>query len=436
MTTTSISQPHSSPYASLAAIISGVVLLQAGMSLMSALLPLRMAEAGFSSAEIGYMTAAFAGGFLLGCLYAPRLIAKVGHIRAFACFATVLSVLTLALAIDTSIGLWSIARLMSGICFAGMLTVSDSWITVEADSSRRGRVLAVYTLCYKVAQGLGPLALTLATIFGNWHFMLVSALISMSLLPVAMRKGGNPKAQSTNPDNARQDRMSIRQVFDRSPLAFIACLFVGIMNSPLANLLSLYGASIGFSTEQAVLLVAGFQFGAVLFQIPMGIASDRGDRRTVLVFAVSCVAAISLLFILMETMLGLWAQIGLIFVMGGVTMSVYPIALSHAGDYCKENEMVPLCATLMLAYGVGMTLGPITATKLMHFVGPGGLFLHTVILAVTFIAIALYRMSRRTSLPREERNEYIPVPPSSPVISRLDPRSDVTRSVRDADDVY
>ncbi len=429
----------SSPYASLAAIISGVVLLQAGMSLMLALLPLRMAEAGFSSAEIGAMTALFSGGFLLGCLYAPRLIAAVGHIRAFACFATVLSVLTLALAIDTAIGLWGSARLLSGICFAGMLTVSDSWITAEAHPSMRGRVLAVYTLCFKVAQGLGPLVLTLATIFGNWHFMLVSALISVSLLPVAMRKGGNPEKLSAR--QVKQNSMSVRQVFVRSPFAFVACLFVGTMNGPLQSFLPLYGVTIGFSSDQAVLLAAAFQFGAVLFQIPMGIASDRRDRRIVLVCAMGSLALISFLFFAVGTFLGLWAQVALIFALGGVIMSLYPIALSHAGDYCQESEMVPLCATLMLAYGIGLTLGPLSATALMSVSGPGGIFLHTTLLSAIFIAFAFYRMSRRKSPSRDEKGDHFSVPPSSPAILPLDPRAtdpavQTMRSVRDADDVY
>jgi len=99
------------PYTAVGAIITGIVFLQGGMGLLSVLLPLRMQEAGFSTTEIGIMAAGFATGFFLGCFYAPPLIHRIGHIRAFACFATVLSALTLALAIDTDLALWTSARL-------------------------------------------------------------------------------------------------------------------------------------------------------------------------------------------------------------------------------------------------------------------------------------------------------------------------------------
>ena len=92
-----------SPILAVGAIINAVVLLQCGMGLLSALLPLRMQEAGFSSTEIGVMSAGFSGGFLLGCIIAPTLIRRIGHIRAFSALATVLSTLTLALAIDTDL---------------------------------------------------------------------------------------------------------------------------------------------------------------------------------------------------------------------------------------------------------------------------------------------------------------------------------------------
>ena len=75
----------------------------AGFMALSALLPLRLQEAGFSSSEIGVLAAGFSGGFLIGCIYAPHLVRRIGHIRTFSTFATILSALTLALAIDTQL---------------------------------------------------------------------------------------------------------------------------------------------------------------------------------------------------------------------------------------------------------------------------------------------------------------------------------------------
>ena len=403
------------PYTAVGAIITGVVFLQGGMGLMSVLLPLRMQEAGFSTTEIGIMSAGFATGFFLGCIYAPRLIARIGHIRAFACFATVLSALTLALAIDTELALWTSARLLSGICFAGLLTISDSWISGETEASVRGRVMAVYMIFYKLAQALGPLVFTFAAISGNWHFMLVSALFSLSLLPVALREGGNP----TPP---LKERMTLKKVYQTTPLAVVGCMCLGMTNSPMNNLIAIYGVEIGLEISGAVMLSAALQIGALGMQWPMGWASDKRDRRKVMIFGMLMMALFSAIIAFMPTM-PLWVYVILVGVLGGFAMSIYPIILAHAGDYVSSKRMVPLCATLMLAFAVGMAIGPITGSFAMDLLGPAGLFIHTILFCLVFVIFALYRMGKRTSVPVDKHVAFVNMPASSTAISQLDPRS-------------
>jgi len=403
------------PYTAVGAIITGIVFLQGGMGLMSVLLPLRMQEAGFSTTEIGIMSAGFATGFFLGCIYAPRLILRIGHIRAFACFATVLSALTLALAIDTDLALWTSARLLSGICFAGLLTISDSWISGETEASVRGRVMAVYMIFYKMAQALGPLVFTFAAISGNWHFMLVSALFSLSLLPVALREGGNP----TPP---LKERMTLKKVYQTTPLAVVGCMCLGMTNSPMNNLIAIYGVEIGLEISGAVMLSAALQVGALALQWPMGWASDKRDRRKVMIFGMLMMAMFSAIIVFMPTM-PLWVYIILVGVLGGFAMSIYPIILAHAGDYTSSKQMVPLCATLMLAFAVGMAIGPITGSFAMDVLGPEGLFIHTILFCLVFVIFALYRMGKRTSVPVDKHVAFVNMPASSTAISQLDPRS-------------
>ncbi len=405
------------PYTAVGAIITGIVFLQGGMGLMSVLLPLRMQEAGFSTTEIGIMSAGFATGFFVGCIYAPRLILRIGHIRAFACFATVLSALTLALAIDTDLALWTSARLLSGICFAGLLTISDSWISGETEASVRGRVMAVYMIFYKLAQALGPLVFTFAAISGNWHFMLVSALFSLSLLPVALREGGNP----TPP---LKERMTLKKVYQTTPLAVVGCMCLGMTNSPMNNLIAIYGVEIGLEISGAVMLSAALQIGALGMQWPMGWASDKRDRRKVMIFGMLMMALFSAIIAFMPTM-PLWVYVILVGILGGFAMSIYPIILAHAGDYTSSRQMVPLCATLMLAFAVGMAIGPITGSFAMDVLGPAGLFIHTILFCLVFVIFALYRMSKRTSVPVDKHVAFVNMPASSTAISQLDPRARV-----------
>ncbi len=395
------------------------------MGLLSVLLPLRMQEAGFNTTEIGIMTAGFATGFFLGCFYAPVLIQRIGHIRAFACFATVLSALTLALAIDTDLALWTSARLLSGICFAGLLNVSDSWISGETRPSMRGRVMSVYMIFYKAAQALGPLVFTFSAISGNWHFMLVSALFSLSLLPVALREGGSPSAPL-------KQRMGLRQVYQTTPLAVVGCMCLGMSNSPMNNLIAIYGIEIGLEISGAVMLSAALQVGALSMQWPMGWASDKRDRRKVMIFGMLMMALFSAIIAFVPPM-PLWGYVILVGILGGFAMSIYPIVLAHAGDYVSPKQMVPLCATLMLAFAVGMSIGPITGSLAMDILGPQGLFIHTIFFSLVFVCFALYRMAKRDARPIDGRPTYVNLPASSTAISQLDPRARIAKKKRGSD---
>lgn len=407
------------PYLAVGAVISGVGLLQGGMGLMGALLPLLMREGGYGSFQVGIMVAGFSGGFLVGCLFAPGLVRRIGHIRAFSVFAAFLSATTLAFIVGVDIWYWTGLRLMAGFCMAGMLTVSDSWISGETESSVRGRVMSAYMIIYKLAQTAGPATLTLGELSGNWYFPLASALFSLSLLPVALTHAANPAKPSS-------ERMSIIQVYRLTPAGVVGCIIIGLASSAVNNLTPFYGAEIGLGVGAAALLVAAMQIGALIFQWPMGWLSDRQDRRRIMVAGLLGCSVMSLVILALPETTPLWLRLGVFAVMGGFAMSIYPIIVAHGCDFCRRDQMVPMCATLMLTFAVGMVFGPLGASLMMEYLGPNGLFIFSALVPVFFMLFALYRMTRRRSRPLEERDGFVNMPVSSIGISKLDPRADVS----------
>ncbi|TVP93458.1 MAG: hypothetical protein EA348_00670 [Pseudomonadaceae bacterium] len=69
------------------ALLSGIALLLLGTGLLNTLLALRGAGEGFSDQMLGLFGSAYFVGFILGTWLGPRLIRRMGHIRAFAFFA-------------------------------------------------------------------------------------------------------------------------------------------------------------------------------------------------------------------------------------------------------------------------------------------------------------------------------------------------------------
>ena len=104
-------------------------------------------------------------------------------------------------------------------------------------------------------------------------------------------------------------------------------------------------------------------------------------------------------------------------------MSIYPVILAHASDFCEPNQMVPLCSTLLLSFAFGMFVGPLSASAMMEIVGAGGLFLHAILVSIPFVVFAFYRMARRAVRPAEERTRFVYVPATSTAVKGLHPHA-------------
>jgi MFS family permease len=67
-----------------------------------------------------------------------------------------------------------------------------------------------------------------------------------------------------------------------APVATLAALVFGAVETGGFALLALYGLRLGFAPEAAAYLLTAVALGNVALQIPIGLLSDRVDRRLVL----------------------------------------------------------------------------------------------------------------------------------------------------------
>ena len=70
------------------AILASVAFLVLGNGLQQTLIGLRAGVEGYAEKTVGVMMSAYFVGFVLASVHAPRVIQRVGHIRAFAAFAS------------------------------------------------------------------------------------------------------------------------------------------------------------------------------------------------------------------------------------------------------------------------------------------------------------------------------------------------------------
>src|SRR5882672_2599783 len=100
---------------SIVAILIATALFLMGNGLIGTLTPLRAHAQGFSDIAVGALGAWYYLGFVIGCFGGPQLLARVGHIRAFAVAAVVLAACVLIQPIWTEPSLWFAARGFAGL---------------------------------------------------------------------------------------------------------------------------------------------------------------------------------------------------------------------------------------------------------------------------------------------------------------------------------
>ena len=132
---------------------------------------------------------------------------------------------------------------------------------------------------------------------------------------------------------------------------------------------------------------------------PLGRLSDRLDRRLVIAGCVLAVAALSVATALAGA--GAWL-LPLYFLLGGSTLTFYAVAVAHAADFAEPDQMVGVSSSL-LAWAAGAAIGPSLAAPFIDLIGPGGLFIYSLLIATALFAFVLWRMTRRASGRRKRR---------------------------------
>jgi MFS family permease len=363
----------------------GMIFLMVSNGLLTTLLTLRGSGLGFSDSTIGLMQSGYPMGSLLGCLIAPRLIMRVGHIRVFAALASVASGAALVHLVTADPWSWGAMRLITGFCFSGLYIVSESWLNGSASNESRGSILSIYFIIQTGGFTAGQMLLNLSSPEGILLFIVVSILISFSLVPMLV-------TASTTPPYELPERVSLPELFRLSPMALTGSFLNGISQTSLYVAMALYGKAIGLSTGAIGVMLGFMTVGGMLFQFPLGKLSDIVDRRLVIVGAPGLSIPICLLLAsLQDPAANLNLLYLLIALLGGLTLPVYSVCMAHMNDHLKPSQVVAASGSLVLILAAGMTIGPTLGGKAIERYGPQGVFYLLTVIAALTVMTALFR---------------------------------------------
>ncbi len=357
-------------------------MLMVANGLLATLLTIRGAHLGFSDFTISIMQASYPFGALAGTALAPRLVEKVGHIRAFSALASLVSITAIIHLLTNDAVSWSAMRLLGGFCYPGLYVITEGWLNAKSDNSTRAQVLSLYFIIQLAGPALGTALVGFPDPTGNLLFGVVSILISLSIVPLLL--SGN-KA----PDYTVPERMSVGRLYKVSPIAVIGIILVSIGVAASYITLPLYALQQGFTAAQASgALVAALIAGA-LVQYPVGWISDHTDRRYV-VIGLGVISAVASLWLAFDTSPS-HIVIGFILIAIGL-YPAYSILTAHANDQLKLSQVVPASGTMVLLLNIGLLVGTMLGPNSIALFGGRGLQL---LLAFIGISVALVALIRR-----------------------------------------
>ncbi len=405
----------------LSALLLAAFILIAGNGLQATLLSVRGNIEGFPLSLIGLLMSAYFFGFILGCRYAPHLVKRAGHIRAFTALASVASASALAHAMAVEAGVWIGLRAVTGFCLAGLYMILESWINETATNETRGSILAVYRITDLTAVTVGQLLLASADPAHFTLFAVVSILISLALVPVALTTAAAPQPIS----NAALD---LRKILRISPLAAAGCFAVGAANGAFWAVGPVFVQRLGYEISLVAAFMSAVVIAGAASQWPLGFASDRVDRRYVIIaVAAACAAS--------GVALGLaGGQAAALLLTGGVAfgffaMPLFGLAIAHANDRAEPDEYVSLNAGLLLLYGAGAVAGPVIAPLIMQGAGAGALFFYTSGVYSLLALFGLYRLTQREGVSEDHREDFVSVPRTSPGVFEMNPHLEPDEAV-------
>ena len=238
------------------ALLLSVVLLMLGNGPLTTLISLRLNGAGASPALTGLVATAYFLGLTIGAMQAFRVILRVGHIRAFAVFASTVSATGLVYALWQNAALWALVRLVDGFCMAGLFICIESWLNDRAEPSRRGALLAAYMVCVYGAQAAGQGLLNIGGAGDPRPFLLLSILMGLSVLPVSMTS----KSPTALPDVAS---LSLRQLYRISPLGMVGTVTSGLLLGAVYALAPLFARGNGLDLAGTTLFMTALILGGM-----------------------------------------------------------------------------------------------------------------------------------------------------------------------------
>ncbi|MFE7062198.1 MFS transporter [Sutcliffiella sp. NPDC057660] len=319
-------------------------------------------NSGLSSSLNGLNATALYIGILLASPFMEQPLRKYGY-KPVILVGGFLVVISLALfPLWQTFWFWFFLRLLIGIGDHALHFATQTWITSFSPEDKRGRNISLYGVFFGIGFATGPLMTPLVDVNPSLPFIASSLLCLIGWVFLFFLKNEHPE-QEIGVNSFFETIKRFKKAWKYAWIAFLPPLGYGFLESSLNGSFPIYALRTGMDLTNVSVLLASFAIGGIVFQIPLGVLSDKWGRRNVLlvILSLGCISFITASF-LENHFMGLAICI---FIAGMLVGSTFSLGISYMTDLMPKN----LLPTGNLLCGIAFSLGSLG--------GPffGGLFI-------------------------------------------------------------
>ncbi|WP_434928155.1 MFS transporter [Shewanella sp. HL-SH2] len=412
-----------SPLRSFTSLYSTTFMMVLAAGLLTTYLGLKLTMMDVPQIWVGGMMSAYYIGLVCGSKVGHKLIAQVGHIRAFVACAGVVTASALGHALIDNLTIWLILRVLVGMGMMCQYMVLESWLNEQSEPSQRGTVFASYMIVSYLALMAGQGAISLYPDLGIEPLLLIAICFALCTVPISITRRIHPEPLTPAP-------LNMKHYWKRAPQALTTIALGSMIVGCFYGLAPAYATAQGIEPQSVALYMSCTIFAGLLAQWPMGKLSDLMPRSRLI--RINC--GLLGILVLVIALVPFDAQISLVLtgIFGVLAFTLYPLATALANSRIEQHERVGLSATILVTFGIGASIGPLIASSLMQHFGNNMLYGFMSICAFTLV-IRLLFINNKQKAEQGSSNDYVMAGGdlvSSPLAASFDPRVNV-QSVQD-----
>ncbi len=362
--------------------------------LLLPLLAILLERAGVSSSVNGLSASAFYIGILLISPFIEKPLHRFGYKRLIITGIALTCVSMLILPLWQAIWFWFILRVLIGIGDHIFHFATQVWLTSMSTEKRRGRNIAIYGVSFGLGFGIGPVMTRLVEIHQALPFIIAAALCVLSL-SFLIRIDNEYPENITTPD-VQSTWKRYGKVFRMSWAGLLGTFGYGFIETAVHSNFPVYAIRQGLGIEAVSILLPAFAVGALVFQVPLGLLSDRFGRKPILVISLF-IGGISFLAMALD---GSLVYLTTMFVIAGLFLgSLFSMGITYMADLLPRDLLPAGNILAGICFSLGSIFGPLIGGFAIQFFKEGSIY-YTIggMMLILFVAITFFQPTAVTQV--------------------------------------